>query len=314
MTPRARSLAALAATVLVAACSGTEPVGYDFVKSEGEGELGIWVHSGLYNRLYELHTPPGMSASRRWPLIVFLHGAGDTGPSFRRRLKADAATDAAGFVTVWPSGMEGTWTVGCATECTMAEALRADDVRFVQTLVRHLAAQLPVDTTRVYLLGFSQGGSFAQLFACSSEMAPAGLGVVGALLYKPVAQKCTPRRPFPVGVVHGDADPIALYGGYGPTAAVMGAEETVDLWRRQMGCGVDPGYEFIPDGAGDYTEVSVFRFPGCRAGSTVVHYLVHGGGHTWPGDTGPWSPLGGARSRNLDATGEFLKLFAAVAS
>lgn len=306
-------MGALALGFLLASCSGTEPVGYDFMKEDGEGELGIWVHSGLYNRLYEVHTPPGVTAAQRRPLIVFLHGAGGTGPSFRRLVRADAATDAAAFITVWPSGMEGTWTVGCTTDCTAAEALRADDVSFLKTLVRVLAAELPVDTTRVYLLGFSQGGSLAQYFACRSDLPPAGIGMVGALLYKAAAQGCAPRKAFPVGIVHGDADPIALYTGFGPGSAVMSVPETVDEWRRLMGCASEPSREFRPDTAGDFTAASIYRFPGCRPGSAVVHYQVHGGGHTWPGNTGSWSLLAGPRSRNLDATAEFLELFASVA-
>jgi polyhydroxybutyrate depolymerase len=300
----------LTTIVLFPACAGTEPVGYDFAKEEGDGELGIWVHSGLYNRDYELHLPPGMTDEGPHPVIVFLHGAGDTGPTFRRRLDADDATDQAGFITVWPSGMEGTWTVGCADDCTFAEALGADDLTFLQTLLRHLAERIAVDTTRVYLAGFSQGGQLAQLFACRSDLPPAGIGVVAAELYKTVAQDCAPRAPFPVGIVHGDADPIAFYGGLGPEAVVLSVPETVKVWLEAMGCGDDPSSESREDVVGDFTSATIYRFPGCTAGSTVALYRVHGGGHNWPGETGPWPRVTGIRSRNLDATEEFLALFA----
>jgi polyhydroxybutyrate depolymerase len=301
---------AVAVAVMAGACSGTDPVGYDFQKGDGEGELGIWVHSGLYNREYVLHTPPGMAPSDApRPLVIFLHGAGDTGASFKRRMNTDAATDALGFVTVWPDGMEGTWTVGCSDDCTFAQALRADDVPFLATLVRHLAESLPVDTTRVYLLGYSQGGQLAQLYGCESDLPPAGIGVVAAEMYKAAAARCAPRRPFPVGILHGTADPIAFFGGFGPGSVVLSVPETVGVWLDHFGCGQVPSNEFRADVAGDNTTVNVFRFPECGVGSSVTLFQVNGGGHTWPGDTGPWPLLLGARSRNLDATAEFLKLF-----
>lgn len=305
--PSLRALAAALALASAAACTGTEPLGYDFQKEEGEGELGVWVHSGLYNREYELHTPPGLAQGERRPLLVFLHGVGDTGPGFRRRLRADAVTDRLGFITVWPSGMEGSWTVGCGFVCTTAEGLRADDVAFLETLVRHLAEQIPVDTTRVYLLGYSQGGQLAQHFACRSALKPAGIGVVGALLYRRVAQECAPEGAFPVGVVHGDNDPIAWFTGFGPGAVVLSVPETAEFWVGRMRCNPDPSYQLLPDTAGDFTEVSVFRFGGCTPGAGVGVWVVHEGGHNWPGNTGPWSPFTGLRSRNLDATSALLE-------
>lgn len=294
-------------------CYGTDPVGYDFTKQEGDGELGVWVHSGLYNRAYELHTPPNLEDGDLHPLIVFLHGAGDAGPAFKRRLKADAATDAGGFITVWPSGMEGSWSVGCDFDCNEAEALEADDLTFIQTLVRHLAAGLPVDTTRVYLMGFDQGGQLAQLYGCQSDSPPAGIGVVAAEIYRAAEQKCAPKARFPVGIIHGEEDPIAYFGGFGPGAVVLSAVETVQSWLDQFNCVDNPTTRFIPDVVGDFTTAEVYRFDDCDPGAAVIFYRVQEGGHTWPGDTGPWSPFLGLRSRNFDATAEFLSLFASMA-
>ncbi len=301
--------ASVALVPLLGACSGTEPVGYEFVKEEGEGELGIWVHSGLYNREYEVHSPPVLQPGERRPLMIFLHGEGETGPTFRRRLRADAATDARRVFTVWPTGLEGSWTVGCAIPCTLAEALRADDVRFLETLIRHLARELPVDTTTIYVVGHSQGAQLAHLFGCRGELQPAGVGAVGGAMFRAVAQDCAPAGAFPVGIVHGDEDPVAYFSGFGPGAAVMSVSETVEAWRDVMGCGGVPSLETRPDTAGDYTSTTIHRFGGCRPGSEVVLYQVHGGGHGWPGDTGPWPVLMGQRSRSLDATCELLELF-----
>lgn len=316
VTPATLRSAALAAVValpfLLEACGGTDPVGYDFSKAEGDGEIGVWVHSGPYNREYTLHTPPGMDPGVSYPLLVFLHGAGDTGAAFERRLRADAPTDAHGYITVYPDGMEGTWDVGCG-DCTAAGALGAADVTFLETLVRQLAGSLPVDTTRVYVAGFSQGGSLAQLYGCTASLPPAGIAVVAGLLYVSVAQSCAPAAPFPVIMVHGDADPISLFGGFGPGAPVLPVPDMVQHWVGLLGCSDSPQTGFLPDTAGDYTTVSTYRFQGCAGGTEVGFDLISGGGHTWPGDTGPWPNFTGHHSLNLDATGEILDFFSGMA-
>jgi polyhydroxybutyrate depolymerase len=302
------------AGVMVLGCSvATDPVNYeDFVKAEGEGEFGIWVHSGLYNRTYYLHTPPDMDEAGSYPLLILLHGAGGTGEYFHRLLNADEVTDSAAFVTVYPDGLEGTWTVGC-NDCTAAEALRADDVTFLQTLTRHLADHLPVDTTQVFMAGYSQGGSLAHLFGCRASMTPSGIAGVASLAYKSLVTDCSPSRPFPVAIIHGTHDPVAYYGGFGFEAPLQSVPETVDMWTGVMGCNDTPTITELPDTAEDFTTVTSFHFTECASGSSVIHYRVNIGGHTWPGPTGPWGPFVGTHSRNLDATREIISFFASVA-
>lgn len=298
---------------LFAGCDpATDPVRYEeFIKAEGDGEFGIWVHSGLYNRTYFLHTPPELDSTRQHPLLILLHGAGGTGESFRALLKADEVTDPAGFITVYPDGMEATWTVGC-DDCTAAQALKAEDVTFLETLTRHLAENLPVDTTRVFVVGFSQGGSLAHLFGCESSLPPAGIATVGSLLYRNVGAECSPGAAFPVAIVHGTHDAVAYYSGFGPEAPVLSVPQAIDTWVDKMACATPPSVQEMPDTAGDFTTVTAFRYSECTPGSSVVHFRVNGGGHTWPGDTGPWGPITGKLSRNLDTTKEILEFFESV--
>lgn len=300
------------AWVLVLGCSvATDPVDYeDFIKADGEGEFGIWVHSGLYNRTYFLHTPPNLEGNGNRPLMIFLHGAGGTGESFHRWLKADEVTDSAGIVTVFPDGMEGTWSVGC-DDCTLAEGLKADDVSFLQTLARQLSENLPIDTTQVYVVGYSQGGSLAHLYGCRASNPPAGIGTVAGLGYRTLATGCAPTRPFPVVTIHGTDDLFAYYGGYGFEAPLQPVVETISMWAGVMGCNPNPEVSDYPDTVEDFTSITTFTFGGCFAGASVVHHRVNGGGHTWPGPTGPWGSILGNHNRDMDATREMIGLFAA---
>lgn len=311
---RSRIKALLFGFVVAAAGCGTstEPVEYeDFIKAEGDGEFGVWVHSGLYNRLYTVHTPSDMDESASYPLLIFLHGAGGSGRGFMNGIRPHEVTDSAGFITVYPDGMESQWTIGCG-DCNFAEALSADDVPFLWTLAEHLAESLPLDLNRIYVAGYSQGGSLAYLYGCTSPHPPAGIAVAGSLIFRRVGEECDPAAPFPVVVTHGTLDPMAYYSGFGDEAPYIPVPETVELFAEAMNCSLQPNRTEIPDTAGDYTTVTAFRFPDCDPGGGVLHFRVNEGGHSWPGDTGPWSPIVGLHSRNLDLTREMIRFFTEV--
>ena len=228
-----------------------------------------------------------------------------------RGIRPHEITDSAGYITVYPDGMEGTWTVGCQ-DCNFAEALGADDVPFLQNLTDHLAESLPVDLERVYVAGYSQGGSLAYLYACTSSKPPAGIAVAGSLIFRDVGDQCQPAGPLSVLVVHGTEDYMAYYSGFGDDAPYLSVPETVSLFAENMNCDPQPIRADIPDTAGDHTTVTSFRFAGCDPGAGVLHYRVNFGGHVWPGDTGPWSPVVGLNSKNIEMTREMVRFFAEV--
>jgi len=311
MTAAARRVLVFAYLVGGAACADTTTTpAIDLSRQEGEGEVGRWVHAGLYDRTYDLRVPDGIATGDRRPLLIVLHGAGDTGRGFRARIAADARTDEAGFVTVYPDGIGGEWATGCG--CTAAELAGVDDVGFLNTLVHQLSAELPVDSTRVYVAGYSQGAQLAQRYGCTSGRAPAGVAAVAGMPVRGVAEGCAPAAPFPVLVVHGDADPVMLYGGFGSGAPILSVPETVARWAEVMGCAPAPTEEARADENRDGTTVSIARYSECDGGVRVQLDRIVGGGHTWPGPTGPWPKSTGKLSRNLEATAEILSLFTGV--
>jgi polyhydroxybutyrate depolymerase len=304
------TLVLLPASVATAACgNSTDPSSFDLRRQEGDGVVGEWVHSGFFNRTYYMHTPPGMGATGSYPLLIVLHGAGDTGKAFHARIAADAVTDAAGFVVVYPDGLEGTWTVGCGG-CTPAENIGANDVTFLGTLIHQLATGLPVDSTRVFIAGFSQGGQLAQVYGCQSPRAPAGIAVVSGSPYQVMTSRCAPAHPFPVAIIHGDIDPVIPFtGASAGGGGIIPVEQMVAFWSNLEGCDSTPTQEEHADSVGDGTSYTKFRYAGCEGGNTVLYDRVNGGGHSWPGDTGPWPDFTGAHSRNLNASAEIVALF-----
>ena len=146
---------------------------------------------------------------------------------------------------------------------------------FLDTL-EDVNAVAAVDTTRVYINGFSNGGGMTLLLGCEVADKIAAIGTVAAAVVE--IEGCNPSRPLPVMAFHGTSDPVVPYEGgdmhyrllqrgAGETHApsnFIGAEEWVGFWAEGNDC--DPTPESIP-AQGD---TSGIRYTGCSEDATVI--------------------------------------------
>jgi len=147
---------------------------------------------------YLLYTPKVASPDKKYPLLLFLHGAGERGtdvqqvrdhgpPSFVEQHEDFP------FITVSPQ---------CRPDCwwTMGGYMAA-----LEHLIRHLRETLPVDPTRMYLTGLSLGGygTFA-LVARNPRLFAAAVPICGG--GDPTwAEKLTST---PLWAFHGERDEV----------------------------------------------------------------------------------------------------------
>ena len=165
-----------------------------------------------------MHLPPRFAERGPLPVLLAFHGGGGSAQGFQKYAGLDAVADREGFVVVYPdgSGRLGrrllTWNAGGC--CGSAREDRVDDVGFTIRLLGDLARDLPLDRTRVYATGHSNGAMMAyRLAAEAAERIAAIAPVAGAMQLASFA----PARPMPVLHVHSVDDPRALYlGGLGP--------------------------------------------------------------------------------------------------
>lgn len=195
-------------------------------------------------RTYELHsdlwlTPEFRGAPR--PLVIMLHGLVNTADSLREASAADPFADTHGFAVAYGVAVRGAWNAGgCCGDAT------AGDVDYIRQIVDDAARHVPVDRSRVYVWGFSNGGMLAARIACEAPDLVAAVGMVGGQ----VMASC-PTVPVRMLHIHGTAD-------------------TTVPWR---GGWSDYLHMNLPDGE---TEASRFA-----PGSEIRHQLWDGG-HTWP--------------------------------
>lgn len=251
---------------------------------------------GAQDRTLTLRTPDGDrtahvhhpgSTGPGAPLVIVLHGAGDSGAQVEADLGWDALADREDLVVAYPDGLSGTWNGGGC--CGAAMARGVDDVGFLEALTGRLATDDGIDRQRVYAVGFSNGGILAYAWACTRPGELAGIGpVAGAVLVG-----CPAPGPLTVVAVHGSADDRVPFGG-GPGAGDA-QYPTVDgslaPFLAADGCAAAP--ELTADAP---AQVGSWA---CTGGRTVVRDVIDGGGHAWPG-TG----LDAGRTDSpLDATG-----------
>ncbi|MEU5691758.1 PHB depolymerase family esterase [Actinosynnema sp. NPDC020468] len=241
------------------------------------------VTSGGIERTYRVHVPAG--ASGRLPVVVLLHGGGGDGEQVARQTGMSAAADRAGFAVVYPDGTGRTallsWNAGRC--CAYAQREHVDDVAFLSTVLDEVLAGYPVDPTRVFVTGMSNGAMMAYRLGCErSDRIAAIAPVSGALNVDP----CTPTRPLSVLAIHGTADEAVPYQGGTPIRQPTGTDpwvntsvaDSIGFWARHDHCAGRP--EDTRTGA-----VTVTRQVGCADDRQVVLYTVDGGGHAWPGGT-----------------------------
>lgn len=147
-------------------------------------------------REYRLVVPRSIVAGPV-PLVVALHGTGDTPQSMATYSGLDRLASEKGFLLVYPSAIRGRWKV---EDAESADANR--DIRFMDALLKRLSSQFNLDSRRIYALGMSNGATFAQLWgAHRSEQITAVVAHAGAPMGTPV-----PNRPFPVMLIVGSKD------------------------------------------------------------------------------------------------------------
>ena len=166
-------------------------------------------------REYKLVLPANYDPQVAYPLAIGLHGVGGTASSIERLLRLEKGSTP--VIAAYPQGKDlgprtsAAWNAG--TCCEPATGLQPNDVKFISRLIDSVESQLRVDKSRVWAIGFSNGGMMAYRLACEISDQITGVGVgAGAL----TAGECAPTKKFSVIHIHGDLDTDVPFNGGGP--------------------------------------------------------------------------------------------------
>jgi polyhydroxybutyrate depolymerase len=233
--------------------------------SAGDHVLQIATSQGA--REVRVHAPRG--AYRPRPLVIALHGAGETGAEFAEDTGFSRLADREGFLVAYPSagGPNAFWNIS-------GQALAPDDVEPLERSLDSLEAAACVDAARVFVTGVSNGGGMTARLACVFAERLAGVAsVAGGYRSLP---PCKPERPLPVLEIHGTGDQVVPYGGQPPDYKGSVARWLAQ-WRRIDGC------QGKANRLRPATGVTEIAWRNCKAGTRVEHVRLDGAAHGWPG-------------------------------
>ena len=156
-----------------------------------------WESDRYFNFGYVTNFPKDYEEGKKYPLVFFLHGAGQRGDDldfscrhgFMKHVREKDADYP--FLFVAPQCPKGKYW-GCYTESLLA-------------FLDFICETLPVDRERVYLTGLSMGGTGAWMLAMAAPERFAALAPIcgsGICWYGEVLTK------IPIMVYHGDCDDI----------------------------------------------------------------------------------------------------------
>lgn len=190
---------------------------------------------------YRLLPPENPRPGRRYPLVVVFHGSGEIGTDNQKQLdrfprawaRPEIRRDYPAYVLA-PQMPERSANYTAPPESATRASVPGRPLYATLELIDRLRAELPVDSSRVYAIGFSMGASTTfQAVALRPELFAAAIPVAGV----PDVAQAERMARTPLWIIHGNSDeanPIGPDRASLPVLqAVPGAQVT--FWEYDAG-------------------------------------------------------------------------------
>ena len=242
------------------------------------------------------------------PTIIVLHGQTSTAAWTAENSGFGDTAAAHRFTAVFPQGIRKQWNDG-----REARAADIDDVGFLHRLVTALVGRGIADPKQIYIAGISNGGMMTFRMLCEASELFAGAATVIANMPARIGASCAPRKPMPVVMFNGTADPLVPYDGggvgfLGGRGSVWAAEETAEFMADVNACTAARALP-LPSSWRGRVQATRIEWTYCRSGSPVALYRFDGGGHQVPGQRSFLPFFLGRGTRALNAADEAFAFF-----
>jgi polyhydroxybutyrate depolymerase len=219
---------------------------------------------------YHLRVPSGEGPH---PVLIWFHGHRGNGKTIHNKggLERDFLRN--GYALLAPNGYR--FGDGPRSYPARTGAPR-DDVAFAFAALDDASTRASLDLDRLYVAGFSAGGSMAWLLACEAGERLSGMVSVAGALRTPNSTDCAGLKGLPVMQVHGFADAQVPFEGRGIRDWHQGTVwDSLDRARVANGCNTNPDDIQIGD---------AFRTRTWNGScdEAAVRLDVHDGGHGLP--------------------------------
>jgi polyhydroxybutyrate depolymerase len=228
----------------------------------------IYAQVSLEERGYMVYIPSTYNGDEALPLVITLHGYGDTGAAYARGTNWAETAEEYGFVVGFLNGYQHEWN------SSPGGSHNENDTAAILEFIEFIAGQVHINPDRIYLVGFSNGGSMAYRALCETDDMFAGVAVVSGLMWRGL--DCDTDAQASLLVIHGTADTVVPFMGSDDT---LSSPQVVTYWSQANNCRDTNVREY--DEA--YTGLQIQFYQQCDEGAMVMLYAIPGLGHTWPG-------------------------------
>lgn len=218
------------------------------------------------------------------PLLIMLHGASSSGVKQEKRLRLAPVAKKLGMIYIAPDGtvgLNGRRVWNAAKACCQKPGIDVDDLTYIDSLIEEIDHKYPVDRSRVYFVGHSNGGFMSLAYACTSGKVAGVVTLAGAM---DTDFQCQSTHPFAYLHIHGVADAtIKIDGGILNSHPYTSAIETLNRVAEVNQC-FGPTFAQIAYTKKDFdptipgTETTVQELAGCAA--PIVHWRISRGPHS----------------------------------
>lgn len=236
-------------------------------------------------RTYMIYLPTTLDPNKPIPFVFVHHGYTMSGEAMHTITEYSALADSEGIGVAFPDGQSGPnslgapWNVGDDT-CpstggpTQFVSATGDDFAFLDAMEADVSQDQCLDSTHVFVTGFSMGGYFAHQVACMRPdiraVAPHSGGT------HDLSTCVTGHKP--IIIFHGGSDPLIPTGCDDPTAGntPLGFTPSATAWAAHNGCSNTVTTVPVEGGQCSY-------YQGCPADGQVALCVLTGMGHCWAG-------------------------------
>lgn len=156
-----------------------------------------WKSDCFYNFNYLEYLPANFDKNKKYPLVFFLHGAGERGDDpelialhgYLQYVREERAEYP--FIIIAPQCPDGKYW-GCFTESLLG-------------FLDYICEKLPIDKSRVYLTGLSMGGTETYMLAMA---APERFAAIAPVCGSGICWYAGALKDIPTYIFHGDCDTV----------------------------------------------------------------------------------------------------------
>jgi len=283
------------------------------------GEQTIHVTSDGAIRPYDLYVPSGYNPKKPIPVMLMLHGVSPN-PMAEVNLAAESQmnlkADAEGFAVAYPYARDTKTIVGSKVYAWNTEGTGLtkpvagyDDNHYLDKVIADVQGRLNIDRSRIYGVGFSEGGMIINNYHARNPGTFAGIASICGTMNgsEPLPLDVNGRvAPTNALIVLADNDHfLPINGGRGlMTALVPRARDSqpllqADLWNAANGSGMG-----VNSSTPAYRQTD---WLGADGVTRVRQLVVNGGNHAWHGSPhGGWPVIGRALPADTFDTTNFI--------